>query len=183
LLEGKNVNLRVLERDDIDFMVDCFNNIDFWGKYDPIAEQKSRMERLKQFDNPSNWAILTERRRFVIQKKDGTRIGFISHWIAQPSGMTEIGYHIVASERQKGYGTEAVQLIVDYLFLSKNIVRIQAATDVRNKPSQRVLEKAGFKIEGTIRKSAFVRGEWTNAYLYSILREEWKEPKILTGTT
>jgi ribosomal-protein-alanine N-acetyltransferase len=179
LLEGKSVNLRVMERDDIDFMTDCFNNIDFWGEYDPIAEQRSKTERLRQFDNPSNWAIVTERRRFVVQKKDGTRIGFISHWVAQPSSIMEIGYHIVTSERGRGHGTEAVQLMVDYLFLSKNIVRIEATTDVRNKPSQRVLEKAGFKIEGTIRKSALVRGEWTNAYLYSILREEWKKPRIL----
>jgi RimJ/RimL family protein N-acetyltransferase len=182
LLEGKNVNLRVVEREDIDFMVDCFNDIDFWGEYDPLVEQKSKTERLKQFDNPSNWETLTERKRFTIQKKDGTRIGLISHWTAQPSRIVEIGYHIVPSERGKGHGTEALQLMVDYLFLSKNILRIQAVTDVRNKPSQRILEKAGFKIEATIRKSAFVRGEWTTAYLYGILREEWKEPKILTKT-
>jgi aminoglycoside 6'-N-acetyltransferase len=89
----------------------------------------------------------------------------------------EIGYDIISNERGKGYGTEAAQLIVDYLFLSKDIGRIQAITDVRNKPSQRVLEKTGFKREGTIRKSGFVRGAWTNAYLYSIIREEWREPK------
>jgi RimJ/RimL family protein N-acetyltransferase len=72
--------------------------------------------------------------------------------------------------------------MVDYLFLSKNIGRIQAYTNVRNKTAQKVLEKAGFKIEGTIRKLLFVRGAWTDYYLYSILREEWKEPKILTKT-
>jgi RimJ/RimL family protein N-acetyltransferase len=44
------------------------------------------------------------------------------------------------------------------------------------------LEKVGFKKEGTLRKNFFVRGEWRDAYLYSILREEWKEPKILTKT-
>lgn len=183
LLEGKNVNLRVVERDDTDFMVDCFNNIDFWGEYNPIVEQKSKTERMKQFDNPSNLAILTERKRFIIQKKDGTRIGFIGHWIVQPNRMMEIGYNIIPNEKGKGYGTEAIQLIVDYLFLSQNIGRIQAITDVRNKASQSVLEKVGFSMEGTIRKSAFVREVWTNAYLYSILREEWKEPRILTKST
>jgi len=59
-------------------------------------------------------------------------------------------------------------------------MRIQATTDVRNAASQKVLEKVGFKKEGTIRKCFFMRGEWRDAYLYSILREEWKEPKILT---
>jgi len=68
---------------------------------------------------------------------------------------------------------------VDYLFLSKDIVRIQAGTDVRNKASQKVLENAGFVREGTIRKSAFNKGEWSDGYIYSILREEWTEPRIL----
>jgi RimJ/RimL family protein N-acetyltransferase len=97
--------------------------------------------------------------------------------------MMEIGYNVIPSERGKGYGTEAAQIIVDYLFLTQSIDRIQAITDVRNKASQTVLERAGFRIEGTIRKSAFVRGKLSNAYLYSILREEWKEPKILTKSS
>jgi RimJ/RimL family protein N-acetyltransferase len=95
----------------------------------------------------------------------------------------EIGYVLVPSERGKGYCSEAVKIMVDYLFLYMgDIVRIQAHTDVRNAASQKVLEKAGFKKEGTIRKGYFARGEWTDWYLYSILREEWKEPKILTRT-
>jgi RimJ/RimL family protein N-acetyltransferase len=182
LLEGKLVNLRVIEKEDVDFATECFNTIDFWGEYDPIGEQKSKSERMKLFDNPTNLAILTESKHFVIQKKDETRIGFISHWITQPNRMMEIGYNVISGERGKGYGTEAAQIIVDYLFLSQSIDRIQAITDVRNKASQTVLERAGFRIEGTIRKSAFVRGKLSTAYLYSILREEWKEPKILTKT-
>jgi hypothetical protein len=55
----------------------------------------------------------------------------------------------------------------------------KATTDTRNKASQRVLEKTGFKREGTIRKAGFVRGHWQDDYLYSIIREEWKQPRIL----
>jgi RimJ/RimL family protein N-acetyltransferase len=45
-----------------------------------------------------------------------------------------------------------------------------------------VLEKSGFKKEGTLRKEYFVRGEWVDSCVYGILREEWKEPEILTRT-
>ena len=106
---------------------------------------------MKRFDNPSNLEVLLESKTFIIQKKDKTRIGVITHSINQPYRMLDIGYIIVARERRKGYGTEAVQLMVDYLFLSKNNGRIQAITLVTNKASQRVLEKAGFKREGTYR--------------------------------
>jgi RimJ/RimL family protein N-acetyltransferase len=43
--------------------------------------------------------------------------------------------------------------------------------------NMRVMEKAGFKEEGTMRKCFFSRGEFRDAHLYSILREEWEEPK------
>jgi len=137
---------------------------------------------MKGFDNPPNLAILIEAKDFIIQKKDRTRIGVINHLFNQPYRLKEISYFLIPSERGKGYGTEAVQLMVDYLFLSQSIFRIQAITNVGNKASQRVLEKAGFTIEGTIRKLRFVRGVLTDYYLHSILREEWKEPKILTKT-
>jgi RimJ/RimL family protein N-acetyltransferase len=141
LLEGKAVDLKVEEGDDIDFEVEYCNDIDFWGEFDPIVEQKSKSERMKQFDNPSNLAILSKRKRFLIQKKDGTRIGIINHRLNQPYRTLEIVCFLIPSERGKGYGTEAIQLMVDYLFLSKDIVRIQAITNVRNKAAQRVLEK------------------------------------------
>jgi len=180
LLEGKNVNLRLMEKDDADFILDCLNNINF-DEYDPIVEV-SKTELVKGYDNPSELAVATERQNFIIEKKDGTKVGFIRHGLILPHKLLEIGYAIVPSERGKGYATEAAQLVVDYLFLSKDICRIEAGTNVRNKASQRVLEKVGFKREGTLRKVMFVRGEWVDVYVYSILREEWKEPKILTKT-
>jgi len=91
-----------------------------------------------------------------------------------------IGYYVVPSERRKGFGTEAVRMMVDYLFLAKNIVRIQAETHPRNVASHRILANAGFTKEGTIRKSFFSRGVWRDTVLFSILRDEWKQPQILT---
>jgi RimJ/RimL family protein N-acetyltransferase len=125
---------------------------------------------------------MIEWKLFVIEKKDRTRIGIMWHMINQPYGMMEIVCYFVSTEKEKGYGTEATQLLVDYLFLSKNIHRIQATPNVRNKTAQRVLEKVGFRKKGTVRGLLLVRGVWTDYYLLSILREEWKEPKILTRT-
>jgi RimJ/RimL family protein N-acetyltransferase len=71
-------------------------------------------------------------------------------------------------------------MMVDYLFLSQDITRIQAETHTENSASQRVLEKAGFTREGTKRQASFVRGQWQDDVLFSILREEWKAPKLLT---
>ena len=114
---------------------------------------------------------------FFVEKKEGTKIGYIAHF--KSKGCIAIGYMLVPNERGKGYGGEAVQLMVDYLFLTKDIVRIQAETHPQTKASSRVLEKAGFSREGVMRKSFFSRGVWRDTALFSVLREEWKEPKIL----
>jgi RimJ/RimL family protein N-acetyltransferase len=179
LLEGKSVNLRALEKEDLPLFVEWLNTPEVLGEYNPLR-QVSRTEVEK--DSEKGKTVFSD---FVIEKKDGSKIGFISHFeVVHPAGKhLEIGYSLVPSERGKGYGTEAVKIMVDYLFLSKDVVRVQACTDARNIASQKTLEKAGFKREGVQRKGFFSRGEWTDDFIYSILREEWKESKILTRTT
>jgi RimJ/RimL family protein N-acetyltransferase len=179
LLEGKNVNLRVMEKDDLPLFAEWINKPEVFGEYNPL-HQMSKTEVEKMLGNPSDISP------FIIEKKDGSKIGFIVHFhvlhLGTGTKQLEIGYSLVPSERGKGFCSEAVKIMVDYLFLSKNIMRIQAQTDQRNAASQKVLEKAGFKKEGILRKNFFMRGEWTDDYIYSIIKEEWKEPKILTKT-
>ncbi|MGA9387664.1 MAG: GNAT family protein [Candidatus Bathyarchaeia archaeon] len=172
MLEGKNVNLRIMEKEDLPLVTEWCNNIEFGGEYlSPL--QRSRAEWEKSGES------LFETKVFIIEKKDGSKIGYIFHFNMLHITMgklLEIAYALLPSERGKGYCTEATQLMVDYLFLSMNVSRVQAIVSMRNKASQRAVEKAGFTREGTIRRT--IRGE-RDSYVYSILREEWKEPKIL----
>ena len=168
------MNLRIIEKEDLSIIKEWCNEIGIMGKHEPIIQEtKADLER--QYDK------LTEGQWFFVERKDSTKIGFITHSVT-PSKFTVIGYALLPNERGKGYGSEAVKIMVDFLFLSKNIVRIQAGIHPQNMASQRVLEKAGFKKEGIIRKSFFSRGVWRDVAMFSILREEWKEPKILTRT-
>jgi ribosomal-protein-alanine N-acetyltransferase len=179
LLEGKLVNLKLMEKEDVPLIAEWASNPEVVGEYQPLV-QVSKSEFEKSFGTEDKH----EEKSFLIGKKDGTKIGMILHFyvlhVTASIAPLEIGYFLLPNERGKGYGSEAIALIVDYLFLSKNIMRIQATTDTRNLASQKVLEKAGFKKEGTLRKYVFLRGELRDAFLYSVLREEWKEPRILT---
>ena len=176
MLEGKTVNLRVIEKEDLPKISEWFNKPEVFGEYNPLI-QVSRTETEKEYEKRS-----FEQTEFFIEGKDGRRLGYIWHFnVMHPAGrILEIGYFLLPNERSKGYCTEAVNILVDYLFLSKNVERIQAMTDLRNVGSQKVLEKAGFKKEGAIRKLLFLKGQPRDAFLYSILREEWKEPRLLS---
>jgi len=172
MLEGININLRVMEEEDIILFHEWNNRIDF-GVYTKVRQNsKEELEkRLKEISDDMKF--------FIIEKKDGTKIGFINYFVNKLYNFIEIGFLLIPFERKKGYCTEAVKILVDFLFLSKDIVRIQAGTDKKNLASQRVLENAGFTKEGIMRKMIFIRGNWTDSVIYSILRDEWQEPKIL----
>jgi RimJ/RimL family protein N-acetyltransferase len=175
LLEGKSVNLKLVEKEDLPLLAELSNDAEYLGDYIWLPQQ-SRTEWEKRYDNLS-----PDTKWFFIERKDGTKIGTMFHWFI--GNLLEISCVLAPNERGKGYGVEATQLMVDYLFLSKDVTRIQAHTRADNMVSQKVLQKAGFRKEGIIRKSVFSRGEWRDRALCSILREEWKEPKILTNTS
>jgi RimJ/RimL family protein N-acetyltransferase len=147
-----------------------WNDQQYMGEYqDVVTFSKEEFERIMLHDTA-----------FFIIEKNRTAIGHIGSWM-QGRAM-EIGFALVPNERAKGFGTEAIQLIVDYLFLTKDIVRVQVSTDTENIASQRALEKSGFVKEGTMRKLWYTRGEFRDHYLYSILKEEWEEPRKLART-
>ncbi|HML03844.1 MAG TPA: GNAT family protein [Candidatus Bathyarchaeia archaeon] len=181
MLKGKNVNLRIMEKDDAPLLVDWWNDLEYQGKYFPVP-QKSKTQALQEFENPSLVQVAMGHQEFIIEKQDGTKIGHIGCGRDILHDWTEIGYDIVPSERRKGYATEAIQIMTDYLFLSKPIPRILVCTDARNTAAIRTAEKAGFRKEGSVRNGGFTNGKLADTCLLGILREEWKEPKILTKT-
>jgi len=165
------VNLRLMEKEDLPVLLGWDNNPEFKGEYGPLR-QETKTELEKTYDN------LKDAQRFFVQKKNGTKIGCISHFLE--AGATELGHSIVPNERNKGYVSEAIKIMVDYLFLSKEMERIQAKAVPENTASCKALEKVGFKREGILRKYYFSREKWRDDCMYSILREEWKEPRILS---
>lgn len=84
----------------------------------------------------------------------------------------EIGYYIAEEYWGKGLMTEAVKQICSYIFDKSNIVRIYAEPFSYNKASCRVLEKAGFLYEGTLRSNAIKNGKTIDMLIYSRLKTD-----------
>jgi len=172
------VNLKLVEKEDLPLLQEWYNRLDFFGEYNSLR-QVSRAEMEKLLDRP------VRPKSFFIQKKDGTRVGGIESRDLFPGsdeGGREIGYCVLPNERGHGYCTEAVNIMLDYTFLSTPVRSVRLFTLVKNLASQRVAEKTGFKRDGIIR-GVFCWGEWTDSLFYSILRDEWKVPRILKSFT
>lgn len=108
---------------------------------------------------------------------DNTAIGSISvsrrENIHRLTG--ELGYYISEEYWGRGITTEAVRQICEYVFGKSDMIRIYAEPFAHNTASCRVLEKAGFQYEGTLRSNAVKNGQVMDMRIYSLLREEIKE--------
>lgn len=106
-------------------------------------------------------------------KNDGALIGTIGVTHASETNLrVEVGYAIARPHWNRGYVTEALRAIVPHLFAELPIERVQAFLIPENVASLRVLEKAGFRYEGTLRKVRMFKGELRDLAAYSVLRSE-----------
>lgn len=78
-----------------------------------------------------------------------------------------IGYHIAKKFRGRGITTSAVKLATAYAFKKYKLKRIEGWCRTFNKASARVLEKAGYKLEGILRKNKFKDGKYLDDMVFA----------------
>ncbi|MDE6846409.1 MAG: GNAT family N-acetyltransferase [Lachnospiraceae bacterium] len=84
----------------------------------------------------------------------------------------ELGYYIAEEYWGRGIMTEAVKQISAYVFGNSDIIRIYAEPFAYNTASCKVLEKAGFQYEGTLRNNAVKNGRVIDMKMYALLKTE-----------
>lgn len=116
------------------------------------------------------------RQLFRAIEVDGRAVGSISLCLGGDvyARTAELGYWLAEAYWGRGIMTEAVRQICREGFARWDIVRIYAEPFAHNAPSRRVLEKAGFTLEGILRQSVFKRYELCDSCMYALLREEGK---------
>jgi len=113
----------------------------------------------------------------LVVELDGVPVGDVSWhsvWYGPNGGSRalNIGISLAASARGRGVGSLAQRLLVEHLFATTDVDRVEASTDVANIAEQRALEKAGFTREGVLR-SAQARADGRHDLVsYSFLRTD-----------
>lgn len=90
------------------------------------------------------------------------RVGWLAIGIGSPS------------HRSKGYGTEAMQLMMRFAFQELNLHRLQLTVFSYNEPAMRMYERLGFQREGTFREFLLRDGRRHDMLLYGLLASEWE---------
>jgi RimJ/RimL family protein N-acetyltransferase/ribosomal protein S18 acetylase RimI-like enzyme len=124
---------------------------------------------------PGEWLQLG-----VVDEQDRL-LGDVAIWLDASALLAMIGYTLAPASQGKGYATEAVRAVVDWLFTTRKVHRVAATIDPANVASARVLERNGFRYIGTAKSAALVRGVWSDDSRFEILAGEWRAWKRRPG--
>jgi ribosomal-protein-alanine N-acetyltransferase len=94
------------------------------------------------------------------------------HWASRPNCVMELGYWLAEHLWGRGLAAEAAAAAVRFAFDHYPAERIQARVIVGNTGSARVLEKAGFRYEGTHRSALYRRGRFEDLMMFARLRTD-----------
>jgi len=170
-LDGDDVALRTVEREDLDFCQRGLNDPAVragLGAVDPMTS-----------DDEESWyeeVVVESDSVQLLVCVDGDPVGMIGLMdFNERWGTAELGYWLAPEYHGNGYATAAADRLVDYGFAERRLHKVYANAFAFNDPSQCVLEKVGFDREGVHRDQAFIDGEHVDVYRYGLLAEEWRE--------
>jgi RimJ/RimL family protein N-acetyltransferase len=177
-IEGSSIRLRPLVPSDYATIFDWYNDPEIVAPFDRFAVDTMESFVHSVETAASDAASLAP--RFVVERREVPgAIGFVGHYLAHPVLEYVDVWYILGDRaaRGKGYGREAVRLLVNHLYATVAVERVGATCDVENVPSYRLVEGLGFRREGTLQSALFHHGRWHDVYVYGITRAEWLTPK------
>ena len=84
----------------------------------------------------------------------------------------EVGFELSKEYWGKGIASEALEAVIKFGFEHYSFERIEALIEPANVPSQKLVEKQGFKREGLLRHYEFTCGKFDDLYMYSLLKDD-----------
>ena len=171
MLRGKSITLRPVRESDLDKLYDFHTDIQNRGDYFPrgILSQPAFQ---KQFQENGFWG--RDDGMLIIASHADEILGHIEYFkTVNYLDEYELSYQVYSTEeRGKGLMTEAVTMLVEYLFETKRMNRIRLIIHPDNAASRRLAEKCGFTHEGTARGAWYNKGRHHDVEIYSILHED-----------
>ncbi|OOF22015.1 GNAT family N-acetyltransferase [Salinivibrio sp. IB574] len=164
ICRSKRLNVRQFHLDDAPFIVELLNDESFI-RY--IADKKVRTEQdaieylrhgpLASYQAHGFGLNLVERR------EDGELIGMCGVLKRDELAYPDLGYAFLLRYTGQGYATEAAEAVLEATLLASGLTTVQAMTIPDNQPSNRLLEKLGFRLQHPI----MLYGHSNNLYQYT----------------
>ena len=175
MLQGKKTFLRPLELDDIPIFYQWYNdqNLNYWANAAwPLSTMLSEEEIEERFFTPQK-----DGSRYLILNEKQVPIGTVGYRDVNLPARSAVLFIVIGESDywNRGYGTDALKVLIDYLFYQWNFHRLSLDLWDGNLRALKAYEKLGFKVEGRLRQARFVLGEYRDGILMGLLRDEYLE--------
>ena len=172
-LVGERVYLSPVSADDANTFAKWMNDFevtDYIGRSENLLTLPQEQAWINEVMQGKNYLFS------IVKNEDDKLIGNIElRNISHTNRSGTIGIVIGESEeRSKGYGTEAINLLLDFAFNYLNMNSVNLALLAINERAKRCYEKVGFKQYGIQRQNKFVNGKYYDTIHMDILSEEFK---------
>lgn len=135
-----------------------------YSSYEATSEQMDWYHRMAIEGTGLSWKM--------VAKNTSERLGVISVYYFKPEHKkAEVGFWLLPSFWRKGYAIEALQRVMDYWRKEKGLHRLESFVEEGNIASSRLLEKAGFVYEGTLRDCEVKEGRYISLQVFACLFE------------
>lgn len=174
-LHGKKVILRAVEEEDLEMLRELSNDPEFEKMVVGWSFPISKKDQAAWFANCKNGS---DRLRYTITTAEDGPVGMIGlRDIDWKNGVASgLGMRVAKKEiRTRGLATDAWMTLMRYAFEELRLNRINGSALEYNKPSLRVCEKVGFKVEGVQRQAVFKNGAFHNLVLLGCLRSDYEQ--------
>lgn len=183
MLCGRWVALRPLERADLEQCRAWVNDralVALTGPYAPVGrrDQEAWFKRIAAGGSDRVFGIHRRRGGRLI----GTCGLYDVHWVLRKADL-----RIRIGDRRalgKGYGSDAVRVLVDHAFRNLNLHRVALTVFADNARAIRAYEKCGFVPEGKLRGDGFIEGRYIDVLVMGILQDDYlaASPDAGSGT-
>ncbi|MGC5343543.1 GNAT family protein [Streptomyces sp. AM 4-1-1] len=176
MLRGNKIGLRARHESDVSVL--------HTELYDDVATRSradSRPWRPIPRDSAVSPYVVTgpdeDAARFSVVTLDGeTLAGEALLWgIDTHNRSAHLGIALLPAFRGQGFGVDVVRVLCDYGFAVRGLHRLQLETLADNGAMIGAAERAGFGREGTLRRSAWAGGEFTDEVIYGLLADDWRK--------
>jgi RimJ/RimL family protein N-acetyltransferase len=138
-------------------------------------------------DEESRSALVRYASRTALEKEgDGLVLGVVwpevdrlvgqvnLQWLSSEHQTGEVGFIVNPEFGGRGIAAEAAGVMLRLGFEDLGLHRIIGRCDARNLASVRVMERLGMRREAHLIENEYVKGEWTDEFIYAMLDREWK---------
>ncbi|MEA1979509.1 MAG: GNAT family protein [candidate division Zixibacteria bacterium] len=106
----------------------------------------------------------------IVSKEEKALVGKISYFNFNPLNRSaELGLLIDPDKQKNGYATDALKILIKFLFHSFGLNKVYAQTSAENKGAVKLLESLNFNQDGILRDHYFIDGEFQNGLIYSFM--------------